>query len=103
MQGNRTLPYQDAKNADLNEQLEDIGWGLLLIVIGGLLLVPGEQVPQGAWLILAGVIMLTLNGVRYLNGIRASVFTTALRSSPVWGASSASSCRCSPSSSFSSA
>ena len=78
MQGDQTLPYQEEKNADLNKQLEDIGWGLLLIVIGGLLLVPGEQVPQGAWLILAGVIMLALNGVRYLNGIRASFFTTAL-------------------------
>jgi hypothetical protein len=78
MQGNQTLPYQEAKNANLNKQLEDIGWGLILIVIGGLLLVPGEQLPQGFWLILAGVIMLVLNGVRYLNGIKANVLTTAL-------------------------
>lgn len=78
MQGKQILGYRETTNAALNKQLEDIGWGLLLIVVGGLLLVPGEQVPQGAWLILAGVIMLALNGVRYLNGIRASIFTTAL-------------------------
>ena len=78
MHRHQTSGYREAKNADLNKQLDDIGWGLLLIVIGGLLLVPVEQVPQGTWLILAGVIMLALNGVRYLNGIRASVFTTAL-------------------------
>jgi hypothetical protein len=78
MQGKQTLGYQETKNTALNKQLEDIGWGLLLIVIGCLLLVPGEQIPQGAWLILAGVSMIALNGVRYLNGIESSVFTTAL-------------------------
>jgi hypothetical protein len=77
MQSKQTLGVQGGDHAALNRQLEDIGWGLFLMVIGGLLLVPGEQLPQGAWLMLAGVIMLSLNLVRYLNGIRANVFTTA--------------------------
>ena len=76
MQSKQTLGGQGANHAALNKQLEDIGWGLFLMVIGGLLLVPGEQLPQGAWLILAGLIMLSLNLVRHLNGIRANVFTT---------------------------
>ena len=77
MQDKQTLGAQGANNAALNKQIEDIGWGSFLMVIGGLLLVPGEQLPQGAWLILVGLIMLSLNIVRHLNGIRANVFTTA--------------------------
>jgi hypothetical protein len=62
----------------LNRRLEDIGWGLLLIMTGGVLLVPGELLPRGTWLIGAGVILLVLNLVRYLNGIRMKGFTTIL-------------------------
>lgn len=77
MQDKQTLGVQGADNAPLNKQLEDIGWGSFLMVIGGLLLVPAEQLPQGTWLILVGLIMLSLNLVRHLNGIKANLFTTA--------------------------
>lgn len=63
---------------DLNKRLEESGWGFFLLMIGTLLLLPGELVPQGMWLIGAGLIMLGLNGVRYVNGISTSRFTVVL-------------------------
>ena len=62
----------------LNMRLWFISWALFLIWIGGLWLVPNERLPEGTWLIGAGLIMLGLNGVRYLNGIKISSFTVAL-------------------------
>ena len=64
--------------ANLNKRLEDSGWGFFLLLIGTLLLLPSELVPQGAWLIGAGLIMLGLNGIRYLNSIGVSRFTVVL-------------------------
>lgn len=66
----------DARKQDLNRRLETVGWGLFLIMLGGFALLP--DVPGGTWLIGAGIIMLALNGVRLLAGIRASAFTTIL-------------------------
>lgn len=63
---------------NLNKRLEDSGWGFFLLMIGTLLLLPSELVPPGAWLIGAGLIMLGLNGIRYLNDISVSNFTVAL-------------------------
>lgn len=68
----------DLGKSSLNRRIEDWGWGLLLILTGGILLVPKEQVPQGFWLIGAGIILLGLNLVRYLNGIRLNWFSTLM-------------------------
>ena len=65
-----------ARKQDLNRRLETVSWGLFLIMLGGFALVPG--VPEGTWLIGAGIIMLGLNGIRLLAGIRASWFTLIL-------------------------
>lgn len=67
-----------ATKVNLNKRLEDSGWGFFLLMIGTLLLLPGELVPAGAWLIGAGLIMLVLNGIRYLNDIGVSRFTVVL-------------------------
>jgi hypothetical protein len=66
----------EVRKRELNHRLETIGWGLFLIMIGGFALVKG--VPEGTWLIGAGLIMLGLNAVRLLVGIRASWFTLIL-------------------------
>ena len=61
---------------ELNHRLETISWGLFLIMLGGFALL--RAVPEGTWLIGAGVIMLGLNAVRLLLGIRIGWFTVIL-------------------------
>ena len=78
MQANQTMGDHSKRKTALNKRLEDIGWGLFLIMIGVIWLVPNAQVPQGIWLIGAAAIMLGLNAVRYLNGIKMNGFTIAL-------------------------
>ena len=56
----------------LDKRLDALGWGLFLIMIGCLWLIPEESVPEGTWLIGAGVIILVLIGIRYLYGIKIS-------------------------------
>ncbi len=69
---------EQSPNHALNKRLEDISWGAFLVLLGGLWLVPDRWVPEGAWLIGAGIIMLGLNLMRQLNGIRMSGFTLFL-------------------------
>ncbi len=66
----------DPRKHELNRRLEAISWGLFLIMLGGLALV--HTVPEGTWLLGAGCIMLGLNAVRLLVGIRISWFTVIL-------------------------
>jgi len=61
-----------------NERLEAIGWALFLIMIGCLLLVPEKHVPDTAWLVGVGVIMLGVNGVRRIVGIKVDTFAVVL-------------------------
>src|SRR5512141_2570383 len=53
-------------------------WGLLLLITGILLLLPAHTVPEGTWLILAGVILLAASAVRYATHLRVSAFIIAL-------------------------
>jgi len=69
---------QETRKRSLNKQLEAVGWGLFLIMIGGLWLVPDEMVREGTWLIGAGLIMLGLNAARYYTGVKMSRFSIAL-------------------------
>ena len=59
-------------------RLEAAGWGLLLLMTGVLMLFPRNFVPEGTWLILAGVILLAVSAARYLNRIPVSAFVVAL-------------------------
>lgn len=61
---------------ELNRRLESISWGLFLVMLGGFALL--RSVPEGTWLVGAGVIMLGLNAVRLVTGIRVSWFTVIL-------------------------
>jgi hypothetical protein len=65
------------RRASLNWRLETVSWGLFFIMLGGLALAPGG-VPEGAWLVGTGVIMLGLNGLRLVLGIRPSTVTVIL-------------------------
>ena len=68
----------DPEKVALNKRLETVAWGLFLIMLGGFMLVPHELVAGGVWSIGVGLIMLGLNGARYLYGLRMSGFTTFL-------------------------
>ncbi len=66
---------ETAKREALEGRLHDFGWGLLLVVVGTILLLPSERVPHGSWLMAAGIILLGLNVVRALYGLRTSGFS----------------------------
>jgi hypothetical protein len=74
-------PQETSANPEktaLNKRLESAGWGLFLIMVGGFMFVPQDQVPQGLWSIGVGLIMLGLNLARYFYKIKMSGFTTFL-------------------------
>jgi len=68
----------EGKKSSLDKRLDSIGWGLFLIMIGGLWLIPDERVPEGTWLIGTGLIILGLMGIRFLYGIKISGFWLVL-------------------------
>jgi hypothetical protein len=79
-QHNQILGDQTTAKINLNKRLEEIGWGLFLLLGGGILLAPPELLPQGTWLIGAGIILLGLNGARYFYDVKASGLTVILGS-----------------------
>ena len=78
MQSSRTITDHETRNRDLNMRLEEVGWALFLILIGGLWLMPDGRVPADVWLVGAGLIMLGVNFARYFLGIEMSGFTVFL-------------------------
>ncbi|HEX5147821.1 MAG TPA: hypothetical protein VFW02_01985 [Candidatus Limnocylindrales bacterium] len=48
-------------------RLDAIGWGLLFVVVGAVLLAPG--LPEDAWLVAAGIVMIGTTVVRALLGM----------------------------------
>jgi hypothetical protein len=62
----------------LDRRLEATAWGLFFIMLGGILVLPSSVLPQGTWLIGAGLIMLGLNAARVYSGIRTSPFSIGL-------------------------
>jgi len=68
----------DPEKVALNKQLETIGWGCFLVMLGGFMFIPDTVVSKGFWSIGIGLIMLGLNLARYMNKIRMSGFTTFL-------------------------
>jgi len=62
----------------LNKRIENISWGIFLVMAGCIWLVPDRFVPQGTWLIGAGLILLGLNLIRFTKAIRMSGFTLLL-------------------------
>lgn len=74
-QDGRVSVDENARKNVLNRRLEDFGWGALLITIGTIWLLPEQQVPQGSWLVAAGIILLGLNAIRYFKGLAMSGFS----------------------------
>lgn len=72
------MQTQTANQVALDRQYERVAWGLFLIMIGGLALVPDQYVPGGAWLAGTGLILLGLNLMRYYSQLPVRTFTVVL-------------------------
>lgn len=57
---------------DLGGRLDTIGWGLLLLVTGGILL--WADAPDGSWLAAVGAVLLVITIARAVLGVGASWF-----------------------------
>jgi hypothetical protein len=68
--------FADTDLASAAKRLDQIGWGIFLVMIGVIWLVPG--VPQGTWLIGTGVLLLVLNAIRSRLGIPFGGVSVAL-------------------------
>ena len=68
--------FTDTDMAGTAKRLDQIGWGIFLVMIGGIWLVPG--VPQGTWLIGTGILLLVLNAIRSRLGIQWRGVSVAL-------------------------
>ena len=67
--------FHDAK---WDRRLNDIGWGLLLMLTGAIWLVPPTYLPAGAWFFGVAAILLGVNVARYVKHIAVSGFSVAL-------------------------
>jgi hypothetical protein len=61
---------------DFGSRLDSIGWGLLFLMSGVLLLLPG--VPDGTWLAGLGALLLGLNATRAVSGLSVDWFTAII-------------------------
>jgi hypothetical protein len=70
------VEFSDTDTAGTAKRLDQIGWGMFLVMIGAIWLVPG--VPQGTWLIGTGILLLALNAIRSRLAIQWSGVSVAL-------------------------
>lgn len=61
---------------DLGARLDAVGWGLLFVVTGGILL--WAEAPEGSWLAAVGAVLLVMTVARALLGVGASWFVGLL-------------------------
>ena len=73
-----SVPPGEPGRAGLDRQLEEVAWGILLIIIGLLWSLPIGTLPPDAWLIGPALIILGLNLARYLNRLHVNVFMTVM-------------------------
>jgi membrane-bound ClpP family serine protease len=75
-----TEQLKSREKAALNRRFEIAAWTLLLMMLGGLAIVPNELVPEGFWALGAWLIMLGLNAARYFWNLSMSGLTLLLGS-----------------------
>ncbi len=72
-----TPAEMNATQHELSGRLDNIGWGVFLLMTGVLWLF-ASAVPSGSWLVGTGLLLLALNAVRYFNGLALHYFTVVL-------------------------
>lgn len=58
--------------------LNDLGWGVLLVSVGVVWLIPSGLLPSGTWMIVAGVIVLLFSAARFVHRVPVSWFSLAV-------------------------
>ncbi len=66
----------DVGRKDLGSRLDAVGWGLLFVVTGGILL--WADAPDGSWLAAVGAVLLVITVARAVLGVGASWFVGIL-------------------------
>ena len=64
-----TTTNETTTRAAISDRVDTIGWGLLFMAIGAVSLMPA--IPDGAWLIAAGIVLLGASAVRAWMGLGA--------------------------------
>ncbi len=77
MEETRVAATPEAQKA-VGKRLDELAWALFLILIGAIWLLPAGTVPEGTWLVGAGLILLGTSAVRALKGVKVSGFAIAL-------------------------
>jgi hypothetical protein len=62
----------------LDRRLHDIGWGLLFILTGLILMTPADRIASGTWPFGVAAILIGLNIVRYVAHVAVNGFTLVL-------------------------
>lgn len=78
MQTNPDATSHNEGDTQLDRRLNDIGWGLLLMLTGVIWLLPSAEVPPGTWLFGVAMILLGVNVTRYLRHIAVNGFSLTL-------------------------
>ncbi|MDP8268451.1 MAG: hypothetical protein P9L97_06975 [Candidatus Tenebribacter davisii] len=78
MENNNEIFEVKMKERREMEQLEKIGWGLFLVMLGAIWLFPDSIVPEGTFMFGVGIILLGLNFVKYTKGYHVNGFTIFL-------------------------
>jgi uncharacterized membrane protein len=63
----RTQRLEGSAAAAFGDRVDTVGWGLLFVVVGVVSLIPA--MPDGAWLIGAGLVILLVSGARARLGL----------------------------------
>ena len=78
MNAHTDIPAAGSPEHASAKRLDDFAWAAFLIMTGVLWLMPVDRVPEGAWLIGTGLVLLGLNVARYFVGTAAGGFTLLL-------------------------
>ena len=73
-----TIDRLESRNQVINTQLEELGLAVFLTLLGVLWMLPEGYLTSTNWLVGAGIILLSINLVRYYIGIKMSGFTVFL-------------------------
>ncbi len=58
--------------------LNDLGWGVLLVSVGVVWLIPSGHLPSGTWMMVAGIVVLLFSVARFIHRLPVSWFALAV-------------------------